>query len=93
MGQMVSALGDMYKAKKKAAKLPKENTLRHLKDFTGFDRNPLIHKTVVLDEVDAHTLFNAAASLIVEMTKEVIDAQPDVPMPSDEDVIPWDSDA
>ena len=71
MGQMTSALDDMHNAKNKSPRLPNKNTIRHLKDFTGFDRNPLVHKTVDLTEIDAATLFNSAASLIVEMSKEI----------------------
>lgn len=73
MGQMASALDDTHKAKKKAQRLPKQNTIRHLKDFTGFDRNPLMHKTVTLEEIHAVTLFNAAASVIAEMSSEMIE--------------------
>ena len=73
MGQMASALDDMHSAKKRAKNLPRQNTIRHLRDFTNFDRNPLIHKTVVLEELDALTLFNAAASVIVEMAKELVE--------------------
>jgi hypothetical protein len=72
LGQMASALDDMHNAKKKSPKLPAKNTIRHIKDFNSFDRNPLIHKTVILQEIDAVTLFNAAASLIVEMSKELL---------------------
>ncbi len=71
MGQMASGLEDMFRAKKKPERLPRENTVRLLKDFTSFDRNPLIHKTVMLDDADASTLFNNAASLITEMCKEI----------------------
>ncbi|MEP7245559.1 MAG: hypothetical protein ABI885_18060 [Gammaproteobacteria bacterium] len=71
MGQMVSALGDMHTAKEKKDLLPSANTLRHLKDFTEFDRNPVIHKMVVVEEIDAHTLFNSAAAVIVEMAKAI----------------------
>ena len=42
MGQMASALGDMHDAKKKAAVLPRQNTVRHIKDFADYDRNPLM---------------------------------------------------
>lgn len=70
LGQMASALDDMHKAKKKAARLPSENTIRQLRDFTSFDRNPLMHKTVALEEIEAGQLFNSAAVLIVAMTRE-----------------------
>lgn len=73
MGQMASALDDMHKAKKKASRLPKENTIRHIRDFASFDRNPLIHKTVDLEEIDAQTLFNSAVGLIVEMMREIVE--------------------
>ena len=71
MGQMASGLGDMHNATKKAKLLPNENTLRLLKDFTSYDRNPLMHKTVTLNDRDEATLFNNAANLIVEMSKEI----------------------
>ena len=70
MGQMASALGDMHKATEKAARLPKENTVRRLKEFVSFDRNPLMHKTVVLEEIDAATVFNSATAVISEMAKK-----------------------
>ena len=77
MGNMASALDDMHKAKKKAPRLPSQNTVRHLKDFANYDRNPLMHKTVVLEELHAVTLLNTAASVIVEMAKEMLAAQED----------------
>lgn len=74
MGNMASALADMHKAKQKAENLPKQNTVRHIKDFVDYDRNPLMHKNVELQEIHAVTLFNSAASVIVEMTKEISDS-------------------
>ncbi len=76
MGRMASALDNMHSAKEKAKHLPRENPVRHLRDFTSYDRNPLIHKTVVLEEIDAVTLFSAAASVIVEMAKELRGEKP-----------------
>lgn len=69
MGQIVSALEDAEKAKKKRTELPAKNTLRHLRDFTQFDRSPAIHRMVVVEEIDAHTLFNSATAVIVEMAR------------------------
>ena len=71
MGQMAGALEDMHKATQKAARLPKQNTVRHLKDFANFDRNPLMHKTTELEEIDAATFFSAAAAVLVEMAREM----------------------
>lgn len=75
LGNMASALDDMHKAKKKAHRLPSQNTIRHLKDFASYDRNPLMHKTVVLEELHAVTLLNTAASVIVEMAREILVAR------------------
>ena len=71
LGLMASHLEELRKRKDKPARLPKENTVRHLRDFASYDRNPLIHKTVDLAEIDAVTLFNGALSVIVEMAKEL----------------------
>ena len=75
MGNMASALDDMHKATEKPPRLPSPNTVRHVKDFASYDRNPLMHKTVVLEELHAVTLLNTAASVTVEMAKEMLAAQ------------------
>lgn len=72
MGLMASHLNDQLTAKDVRIR-PKENTVRHLRDITSFDRNPLIHKNVELEEIDATTLFNSALGVIVEMVKEMRD--------------------
>lgn len=36
-----------------------------------FDRNPLIHKGVDLDELDAMTFFQGSMGVIIEMVKEL----------------------
>ncbi|MBS0269476.1 MAG: hypothetical protein JSS54_10910 [Proteobacteria bacterium] len=71
MGQLAGHLSDLQKSKDVRLK-PRENTVRHIKDLTNFDRNPLMHRRVVLNEVDATTLFNNALGVIVEMVKELI---------------------
>jgi hypothetical protein len=70
MGLLTSHLGDLL-TKENAPLRPKENTIRHMRDVTNFDRNPLIHRGVELEEIDAMTLFNSALGVIVEMTKEL----------------------
>lgn len=72
LGLMASHLNEMIEKKVAAKRLPKENTVRHLRDFARLDRNPLVHKAVELEEVDAVTLFNSALGVIVEMTKELV---------------------
>lgn len=72
MGQLAGKLSDLQKSKNDALK-PRENTVRHIKDLTNFDRNPLMHRRVVLNEVDATTLFNNALSVIGEMVKELLE--------------------
>lgn len=72
LGLMVSNLNDMHEAKNKKDPLPKENTLRYLKDFVDLDRNPLMHRMVNLSEIDAMALFNGASAAIVEMAKEIV---------------------
>lgn len=71
MGQLAGKLSDLLKSKEDRLK-PQENTVRHIKDLTNFDRNPLMHRRVVLNEVDATTLFNNALSVIGEMVKELL---------------------
>ena len=73
MGLMASHLDEMKSSKTKRPKLPKDNTVRHIKDVTNFDRNPLMHKNVTLEEIDATTLFNSALGVILEMSKELIE--------------------
>jgi hypothetical protein len=75
MGQMAARLDEMKSAKNKRPKLPRENTVRHIKDVANFDRNPLMHKNVTLEEIDATTLFNSALGVILEMSKELIEHQ------------------
>lgn len=72
MGLMASHLADARVAKENEGKvLPRESTIRHIKDVTNYDRNPLMHKNITLDEVEATTLFNSAVGAIVAMTKEL----------------------
>lgn len=73
LGLMASHLGQLREKKDKPTRLPNENTVRHLRDFADYDRNPLMHKTVDLEEIDATTLFNGALGVIVEMAKEMRD--------------------
>lgn len=71
MGLLASHLNDLLE--KKDAKLrPRENTVRHIRDVTNFDRNPLMHRNVQLEEIDATTLFNSALGVLVEMVKELV---------------------
>lgn len=71
MGLLASHLSDLLE--KKDCKLkPKENTVRHIRDVVNFDRNPLMHKNITLEEIDATTMFNSALGVIVEMVKELI---------------------
>ena len=70
-GTSASNLADLLKAKDAKIR-PRENTVRHIRDVTNFDRNPLMHRNVSLEEIDATTLFNSALGVIVEMVKELI---------------------
>jgi hypothetical protein len=71
LGLMASHL-ESYKPKKlKSEQPPNEKTVRHLKDFTSLDRNPLMHRFVDLSEKDAMTLFSSATSVISEMAGEI----------------------
>lgn len=74
MGLLASNLADLLE-KKDAVLKPKENTVRHIKDVTNFDRNPLMHRGVDLQEIDALTLFNSALAVMVEMTKELAEIE------------------
>ncbi|WP_414464544.1 hypothetical protein [Hyphomicrobium sp. DY-1] len=71
MGLLASNLNDLL-SKADAKIRPRENTVRHIRDVTNFDRNPLMHRNVKLEEIDATTLFNSALGVIVEMVKELI---------------------
>ena len=73
LGLMASHLNNLFEKKDPPARLPQKNTVRHLRDFANFDRNPLIHPSAQLDleEIDAQTLFNSAQGVIVEMAKEL----------------------
>lgn len=71
MGLMAGHLNDLLKSTDSLKKKPKENTVRHLRDVATFDRNPLIHKGVDLDELDAMTFFQGSMGVIIEMVKEL----------------------
>jgi hypothetical protein len=68
---MASQLENIKPEKLKSPQLPNEKTVRHLKDFTNLDRNPLMHRFVDLSEKDAMTLFSSATSVISEMAGEI----------------------
>lgn len=70
MGLLASHLNDLLTAEGVMLR-PRENTVRYIRDITNFDRNPLIHRGVELEEIDATTLFNSALGVIVEMMKEM----------------------
>jgi hypothetical protein len=72
MGLLASNLADLLNTTDGRLK-PRENTIRHIKDITNFDRNPLIHRRVVLKEVEAIALFNTAIIVIGEMVKDLVD--------------------
>lgn len=72
MGLMASHLADLHKKKPPPPTLPSGSTLRHIRDVTTFDRNPLVHKNVDLEEIDAMTLLNSAQGAIVAMAKELL---------------------
>lgn len=78
LGLMASHLEELSKKKPKPQKLPSENTVRYLRDFSKLDRNPLIHpnEEIDLDEMDAYTIFNSALGVIVEMAKALRDESP-----------------
>ena len=73
LGLMASHLDDLFKKDPSPKTLPKENTVRRLRDFAKLDRNPVIHPTSELDleEIDAAILFNTALGVITEMAREM----------------------
>lgn len=77
--QMAGDLESMHKATTKSSLLPSTNAIRHLRDFANFDRNPLIHRTVTLEEFHALTFFNLATGLIVEMVNDLPKEAPAAP--------------
>jgi hypothetical protein len=87
MGLLAGHLQDRLKSKDALPK-PKENTVRHIRDVTNFDRNPLIHRGIELKEIDAMTLFNGALGVIVEMVKELSEADGQKPLPLQTEAIP-----
>ncbi len=75
MGLMASQLEEARASG--ASPAPKDITVRHIRDITNFDRNPLIHKNINLEEIDATTLFNTALGVILEMGKELLEGSDD----------------
>ena len=84
MGLMASHLQDRIDCKDLALVKPIEATIRAIQDVTTYDRNPLTHKELVLNEDDAALLFNRAQGMIFLMAKELMDRvdelQPPLPL-------------
>lgn len=74
LGGMTHDLQNIINKQTNDTPLPNGNTVRYLRDFTQFDRNPLIHASdeITLEESDAFTFFNSACDVIGEMAKELI---------------------
>jgi HEPN domain-containing protein len=84
MGLMASHLRDRIEASDAALPKPLADTVRSIQDVVNFDRNPLVHKNLVLSEDDAMMLFNRAQGMISLMARELIardeELQPPLPL-------------
>ena len=86
MGLMASHLIDLTASTSDVMK-PNPGTVRSIKDVTAFDRNPLMHPNIVLDETDATILFNRAQIMITDMAREIMDRRDEAnqaPLPLEE---------
>lgn len=84
MGLMASQLRDRLESNSDGAVKPNAATIRTITDIVSFDRNPLTHKELQLEEDDAAMLFNRAQGMISLMARELIDRadelQPNLPL-------------
>lgn len=84
MGLMASHLKDRVDSADVTLPKPSADTVRAVQDVVNFDRNPLVHKNLVLTEDDAMMLFNRAQGMISLMARELIardeELQPPLPL-------------
>lgn len=84
MGLMASHLKDRVDSTDATLPKPNADTVRAVQDVVNFDRNPLVHKNLVLTEDDAMMLFNRAQGMISLMARELIardeELQPPLPL-------------
>lgn len=84
MGLMTSHLRDRVNLTDLSLPKPEEETLRTIGDVVSFDRNPLTHREMDLEEIDALLLFNRAQGMISMMVRELVkredELSPELPL-------------